>query len=385
MVFNSSAHREERMHLTNDFKIHKILSLIIPCYNEEKTLEKCVDRVLALASDDLKLEIIIVDDCSKDNSLSVARRLALRHSEIIVLHHETNRGKGAALRTGFGHASGDYVGIQDADLEYDPLQYRLLLAPILDDRADVVYGSRYLQSDTRRVLYYWHTWMNRMLTVFSNMFTNLDITDMETCYKLFKREIIQNIELREDRFGFEPEVTAKVSQVQCRIYECAITYVPRTYEEGKKIDWKDGLWAVYCILHYSAHCAPLPMQIIIYIVIGAVCAVINVALFGALYNRDVQIGWSIATAFVTAAALNYFLCILILFRHKARWSTTGEIIAYITTVCIMGLADYGMTIGLTAMDLSPIFSKTIATAVGFFGNFLLRRFLVFPERRVVQI
>jgi putative flippase GtrA len=227
--------------------------------------------------------------------------------------------------------------------------------------------------------------MNRTLTVLSNMFTNLDITDMETCYKLFKREIIQSIDLREDRFGFEPEVTAKLSQIKCRVYECAITYVPRTYEEGKKINWKDGVWALYCILHYSAHCAPLPMQLIIYFVIGTVCAIVNVALFGALYNRDLQIGWSIATAFVTAAALNYLLCILILFRHKARWNTTGEIIAYITTVCIMGLADYGMTIGLTAMDFSPTLSKTIATAVGFFGNFLLRRFLVFPERRVVQI
>ena len=193
----------------------------------------------------------------------------------------------------------------------------------------------------------------------------------------------QGIDLREDRFGFEPEVTAKISQTKCRIYECAITYSPRTYEEGKKINWKDGVWAVYCILHYSAHCAPLPMQILIYTIIGIVCAVVNIALFSVLYNRNMQIGFSIATAFVVAAALNYLLCILILFRHKARWNTTGEIIAYITTVCIMGLADYGMTIGLTAIDLNPTLSKTIATALGFFGNFLLRRFLVFPERRVV--
>jgi dolichol-phosphate mannosyltransferase len=260
------------------------LSLIIPCYNEEATLAECVRRVLPLACDGLKLEIIIVDDCSRDNSLAVARRLAEQHPEILVLHNETNRGKGAALRTGFQAARGDYVGIQDADLEYDPLQYRALLAPILAGRADVVYGSRYLSYDNRRVLYYWHTWMNKTLTTVSNMFTNLDITDMETCYKLFRREIIQRIDLKEDRFGFEPEVTAKISQIECRIYECAITYVPRSYEEGKKIDWKDGVRALYCILHYSAHCAPLPMQPMIYLFIGATCAVINIALFGVLYG-----------------------------------------------------------------------------------------------------
>jgi putative flippase GtrA len=296
-----------------------------------------------------------------------------------------NRAKGASLRTGFVHASGDYVGIQDADLEYDPLQYRLLLTPILEDRADVVYGSRYLQTAKRRVLYFWHTWMNKTLTTVSNMFTNLDITDMETCYKLFKREIIQSIDLYEDRFGFEPEVTAKISQIRCRIYECAINYSPRTFEEGKKINWKDGVWALYCILHYGAHSAPLPMQFVIYFIIGAVCAVVNVVLFSVLYNSAIPIGWAIATAFVVAAALNYLLCILILFRHKARWKTGGEIIAYIATISIMGLLDYGITVGLTGLGLVPTFSKILAVAGGLFGNFVLRRFLVFPERRVVRI
>jgi dolichol-phosphate mannosyltransferase len=361
------------------------LSLVVPCYNEEKTLNACVARVLALASDDLKLQIIIVDDCSKDNSLAIARGLASQHPEVIVLHHEKNRGKGAALRTGFAHATSDYVGIQDADLEYDPLQYRLLLEPMLEGIADVVFGSRYLQTDKRRVLYFWHTWMNTTLTFISNMFTNLDITDMETCYKLFKREIIQGIDLREDRFGFEPEVTAKVSQVPCRVYECAINYTPRTFEEGKKINWKDGVWALYCIFHYSAHCAPLPMQLILYFLIGLICGIVNVAIFTLLYEGGLSIGYAIAIGFIAAAILNYILCILILFQHKARWNTTGEIIAYLATIAIMGLLDYGLTIGLTRLGLAATLSKALATLVGFLGNFLLRRFLVFPERRVVQI
>src|SRR5260370_1422338 len=247
----------------------------------------------------------------------------------------------------------DFFRIQDAGLEYDPLQYRLLLAPILDGRADVVFGSRYLQPRMRRVLYFWHTWMNKTLTAISNMFTNLDITDMETCYKLFKREIIQSLDLRERRFGFEPEVTAKISQIRCRIYECAIDYVPRTYEEGKKINWKDGVWALYCIFHYGAPTAPLPMQLLLYAVIGAVCAVVNVALFVGLYKSGISIEWAVATAFVVAAALNYLLCILILFQHKARWNTGGEIVAYISTISFMGLLDYGMTIGFTALGLPP--------------------------------
>lgn len=214
------------------------LSLIIPCYNEERTLEAIVERTLALRSDKLKLELVIVDDCSTDKSLEAANKIASVHSEVKVFHHEKNMGKGAALRTGFIAAMGDYVGVQDADAEYNPLDYLTLLEPLESGRADVVYGSRYLKPDTRRVLYYWHTWMNKTLTRCSNMFTNMDITDMETCYKLFRRSVIQEIapRLKENRFGFEPEVTALVSQGGYRVYECAISYNPRTYEEGKKIN-----------------------------------------------------------------------------------------------------------------------------------------------------
>jgi putative flippase GtrA len=363
----------------------KTLSLVIPCFNEEPTLAACVARVLALASDDLKLQIIIVDDCSRDKSLAIARDLAARHPEVVVLHHAKNSGKGAALHTGIAHATGDYVGIQDADLEYDPLQYLRLLAPIREDRADVVFGSRYLQTQSRRVLYFWHTWMNRMLTTISNMFTNLDITDMETCYKLFRREIIQGLDLREKRFGFEPEVTAKIAQTRCRVYECAIDYTPRTFEEGKKIGWKDGVRALYCILHYGAPSAPLPMQLLIYAAIGTVCAVFNVVAFGALIGGGLGVGAAVALAFVAAAALNYALCILILFQHKARWSTAGEIVAYGVTVALMGLLDVAVTLGLVDAGVSVMTAKTISVAIGFVGNFLLRRYLVFPKKQVVRI
>jgi dolichol-phosphate mannosyltransferase len=363
----------------------KTLSLIIPCYNEERTLGACVKRVLAIATTDVKLEIIIVDDCSEDESFAVARELAKHHPEIAVLHHEKNRGKGAALRSGFAHATGDFVGIQDADVEYDPHEYHVLLRPMLEDEADVVFGSRYLKPDTRRVLYFWHTWMNKTLTSVSNMFTNLDITDMETCYKLFRREIIQALDLKEDRFGFEPEVTAKVAQTRCRVYECAISYTPRTAEEGKKINWKDGIRALYCILHYSAPSAPLPMQLSIYFVIGSICAIVNVAAFDILFDSGVTLKIATPIAFVLSAALNYVLCIAILFHHKARWNTLGEIIAYLGSVGVMGIADYSLTVGFVAAGLAPTFSKIIAALAGFVGNFLLRRFLVFPQPGVVRI
>jgi glycosyltransferase involved in cell wall biosynthesis len=363
----------------------KTLSLVIPCYNEQKTLTSCLTRVLAIRTADLKLELIIVDDCSTDKSLMIAQDFAKRHPEVTVLRHERNRGKGAALRTGFAHATGEFVGVQDADMEYDPQELHTLLQPLLDNRADVVFGSRYLKPDSRRVLYFWHTWMNKTLTFVSNMFTNLDITDMETCYKLFRRELIQKIELKEDRFGFEPEVTAKIAQIRCRVYECAIGFTPRTPEEGKKINWKDGVRALYCILHYSAPSAPLPMQLLLYLIIGTICAVVNVASFGILFHSGISIAIATPTTFAISALLNYFLCIALLFRHRARWNTFGEVIAYVATVTLMGFADYGVTLGLVRGGVMPILSKTVAAAVGFIGNFLLRRFLVFPQPGVVRV
>ena len=361
---------------------HHTLTLVIPCYNEEATLAHCVERVLELRSDQLKLEIIIVDDCSRDKSLQVAQELERNHPEIRVFHHDVNQGKGAALRTGFVHATGDFVGIQDADIEYDPLEYRKLLEPLLRDEADVVFGSRYLRPSSRKVLYFWHSWMNKTLTFVSNMMTNLDISDMETCYKLFRRDIIQSIALKENRFGFEPEVVAKIAQRHCRVWEEAISYKPRSFREGKKINWKDGVWALYCILHYSAHTAQLPMQLFVYLIIGGTSALGNILLFGLLNALGIGMTTAIVLSFAGAALLNYLLCIAILFRHKARWSAVGELLIYLITILIMGGFDLGITMYLAQLGLTPLFSKTLAATFGFFGNFLLRRYLVFPEKRI---
>ncbi|GBR75516.1 glycosyl transferases family 2 [Candidatus Termititenax persephonae] len=360
------------------------LSLIIPCYNEERTIAACLEKTCSVAQgQNFALELIVVDDASTDNSLRELAKVAQKYPRIRVLKHPVNRGKGAALRTGLVQAVGDFVGIQDADDEYNPREYLTLLQPLLNNQADVVFGSRYLCQDSRYVLYFWHTWMNKFLTWVSNMFTNLDLTDMETCYKLFRRAVIQKIapQLKEERFGFEPEITARVAQLGCRVYECAISYNPRSYEEGKKINWRDGIRALYCILHYSAHTAPLPMQIILYFFIGGVSLFVNVFCFYLLGRFAWPLPHAIAGSFAASALANYLLCIHILFQHKARWNTLGEIVVYILAVAVMGVIDYGITGGLLALLWSPLRSKFWAAAVGFVGNFVLRRWVIFPEKK----
>ena len=224
------------------------LTVVIPCYNEIETIQKIIDAVKASPVPDC--EIIIIDDYSTDGTRELLQNEL--HTQVDqVIYHDRNYGKGAALRSGFAAVTGDIVIIQDADLEYDPQEYPDMIQPILDGKADIVFGSRFVSGRSRRVVYYWHMVGNHFLTMLSNMLTNINLTDMETCYKAFRREVIQSIKIEENRFGFEPEITAKVAKMGCRIYEVGISYYGRTYEEGKKIGWKDGVQAIYCILKYN--------------------------------------------------------------------------------------------------------------------------------------
>ncbi|MBA2743154.1 MAG: glycosyltransferase family 2 protein [Chthoniobacterales bacterium] len=223
------------------------LSVIIPCFNERRTIRMIVDKVKAVVSPGT--EIIIVNDASTDGTDAIVDKLA--STEVKVVHHASNRGKGAAMETGFGHATGDVVLVQDADLEYDPRDYAELLGPIINGDADVVFGSRFMGGRPHRVVYFWHMVGNRLLTLLSNVFTNINLTDMETGYKVFRREALDGLRIEEARFGFEPEITAKLAQRRCRFYEVGISYYGRTYDEGKKIGWRDGVRAFYVILKYN--------------------------------------------------------------------------------------------------------------------------------------
>ena len=240
-IMGISEREDKRMNISK-------VSIVIPVYNEEETLAEIVALVQQVDLPFAK-EIILIDDASTDGTHAVIEQLS--DENLVKVFHEHNQGKGAALRTGFARATGDIVVIQDADLEYDPNEYPKLFQPILDGRADVVYGSRFVGSDAHRVLYFWHMLGNKFLTLLSNMTTNLNLTDMETCYKVFRRDILKQITVTEDRFGFEPEITAKVARLHCRIYEVGISYSGRTYGEGKKINWRDGVSALRCIIKFG--------------------------------------------------------------------------------------------------------------------------------------
>lgn len=352
------------------------ISLVIPCFNEEKTLEACINRVMEVS--DLDFEIIIVDDASTDGSLGIARRLEKKYSQIHVLSHSKNQGKGAALRTGFKEAHGDFIAVQDADLEYDPMELKKLVAPLAEGYADVVLGSRFLSTEPRRVLYFWHSIGNKFLTFLSNMFTDLNLTDMETCYKVFKREVIQNINIQESRFGVEPELVAKIAHMRLRIYEMGISYKGRTYEDGKKIGIKDGFWAIYCIFRYNAHSASLPAQVLLHLIIGGVAAVTNLLCFLGLFHSGIGPLTSAAGAFVIAAMVNYFLCIFILFRHRAKCPSVIKMVIFLWGVAMVCLVDVKTTQLMIDMGWASSLSKLCASTLFFLLNFMGRRFIVFP-------
>ena len=355
-----------------------LLSIVVPCFNEERTLAKCIEHVLRIADEHLALEVIIVDDCSRDASVRVADQLAAENASVHVVRHDVNQGKGAALRTGFERAAGDVVAVQDADLEYDPQDLKRLLQPFREGKADVVLGSRFLSRESHRVLYFWHYVGNRLLTLLSNIFTDLNLTDMECCYKLFSRDVIKGIRIEENRFGVEPELVAKIAHRRLRIYEMGISYSGRTYEEGKKIGLRDAFRALYCIIRYNADSAPVPLQFLVYLFIGGVSAIVNLVVFLLLLYVTARVVASAAVAFVVAALCNYVIGVWLLFRRGAKWRSTPELAAYAAVVAVAGCADVVSTDALIAAGLAAASAKLIASAIALILNFSGRRFFVFP-------
>ena len=353
------------------------LSLVVPCYNEAATLETCIERVRAIASAGCSIEILIVDDASSDDSLARAHALAARHPEIRVLAHERNRGKGAALRTGFRHVRGDYVAVQDADLEYDPRDLIRLLEPLEAGTADVVLGSRFLASDGHRVLHFWHSAGNRFLTLLSNAFSDIHLSDIETCYKVFRRDVIQSIEIEEERFGFEPEIVAKLAALRLRIYEVGIHYDGRSYADGKKIRAIDGFRALYCIVRYNARQAPVGLVFLVYGAIGAICVLANLASFALLSAIGRSLVLALGLSYLVAALANYWLCRKLLFPLDAKRGARGEAARYAGIALLGMLIDGVLTARLIDAGGQPLVSKLLAILPFPVLNFLVRRHFVF--------
>ncbi len=344
-------------------------------------MEQCVLSVLNIRNEHLEVQIHIVDDASSDESYLIALKIAEKYTGITVHRHQTNLGKGAALRTGFKYAQGDFIAIQDADLEYDPNDLKRLVRPLIENKADVVFGSRFLSSETHRVLYFWHSVGNSFLTFFSNMMTDLNLTDMESCYKIFRKEIIQKINIEENRFGFEPEIVAKVAHMRVRIYEMGISYFGRTYEEGKKIGWKDGIRALYCILRYNLFFAPAPVQLLIYLLTGGIAAFFNLLMFLGLRAFTAPVHFSAPLAFIFSSLLNYLFCYWILFRYKSNWNALLKIVIFIGTITGMGYADLWLTETLIKNQFQEAYAKITATVICIVLNFISRRLFISQSNR----
>jgi len=350
------------------------LSIIIPCYNEEKNISNIIEKVLASPIE--KKEIIVVDDFSTDGTRTVLET-EIKPLVSQIIYHEKNAGKGAALKTGFKHATGDVVIIQDADLEYDPMEYGLVVEPIFNDEADVVYGSRF-KSNKSVGGYRLNYIANKTLTFISNFFTGLKLTDMETCYKAFKREIIQSIDIKEKRFGFEPEITAKISKGNYRIKEVPVSYDPRTKDEGKKIGFKDGIRALYCIIKYRGN--GILSQLIPYFFIGLAASLVEWFSFW-VFNEPLKIGiyLSTTTAFVLSTFVNWIIGRNTIFKTAAQKMKTAfdALAVYLVSAIGLGFNLLLMMLFADKLGIYPLFSKIMATCIVFAWNFLSRRYIIY--------
>lgn len=353
----------------------------MPCYNEENSLGKIVEKIVPLREKcdseyGLDLRLIIVDDASADNSLKIAAKLCETHDWISVLKHPVNKGKGAAIKTGLAEASGDYIGIQDADEEYNPMDYLSLLKPMIEKNADVVYGSRYLHGETRRVLSFWHTLVNKFLTLCSNMFTGLGISDMETCYKLFTKRVARDLAplLKENRFGFEPETTAYVARGKYSVYECAIDYFPRTYAEGKKITCKDGVRALYCILRYGLPNALFPIRFPLLLSAGLFYALFDVFLFNVFKTAGTDPLYSAAYSFLLSFPVIATTCFF--FFEKAFSRLKGVFISLFGAV-ITGALDY-LAFSLSVSEQTPpVPAKFLSAVFCFICALIFYKYFIF--------
>jgi len=352
---------------------------VIPCYNDA-TLEDCVTGILSVEDDTLAIEVIIVDDGSTDDGPRAAERLANRVPGIVVLRHEKTQGKGAALRTGLTAATGEFVAVQNADLEYDPADLKRLVTPLVSGEADVIIGSRFISPGCHRVPHFWHFVGNRVLTTLSNMLTDLNLTDMESGCKAFRREVFQSIQIEENGLGVEAELVAKIAQMHLRIYEVGVSYRGRTYTEGKKVAMKDGWKTLYCILKHNLHNVPVAIQFLFYTLIGGVAAIVNLLVFLSMRHAAASVSASTLTAFCVAAAVNYYLSVKLLFRHKARWTTWTELAAFLGVVGTVAMVDLICTRFFIGMGLADGAAKIASTGIGLVLNFIGRKYVVFPEK-----
>ncbi len=360
-------------------------SIIIPCFNEEKTLRESVERLIAIFGEELTFEIIIVDDGSTDRSREVALELDHEHSNVRLIEHTSNQGKGAALRSGFCAATGEVVAVHDADLEYNPRDLKKLIDLVSENKADVVFGSRFLAGDEHRVLYFWHSLGNRFLTFMSNMLTDLNLTDMEVCYKVFKREVIQGIEICENRFGVEPEIVAKVAQMKLRIYEMGVSYAGRTYEEGKKIGIRDGMRALYCIVRYNAYRAPLPLQFAFYLPLTLVAILSGIAAYRLMINSQADV---VVAGIETAAIVGYFSFSIVnsigstslIFRKRSRWGLWPENLLHALVLGLVFAVEFYLSSAFFCAGWTWTCAKLSSFSIASMLIYLGYRFVVFSAK-----